>query len=312
MKSKKTSSETCIKDYIAARGRRSRAVWIPVLAAVLLIAVFVVDTIRCSTDFVVTKYVIRTEKVTGRVDIVMISDLHESEFGEGNERLIAAVREIKPDIILCAGDMITRTVADEDLHIGLDFMAEMAKIAPTYMSLGNHEAAYIEQHGDGILNALRESGVRVLELEYEDVRAFGQDLRIGGISDYCFRYSQTDEEYHASEKYAFFTDLCDTDSYKILLSHRPTAYRLDDEIEYYEDWDIDLVLAGHTHGGLVRLPLVGSLYLPQQGLFPELDKGLKDVGKADMLIGAGLGSERFLLRFNDPCELIHIRLMPAA
>lgn len=312
MRRQNARSETGIKDFIAARGRRSRAVWIPVLAAVLLIAVFIVDTIRCSTGFVVTKYVIRTEKVTGRVDIVMISDLHESEFGENNEKLISAVRDIRPDIILCAGDMITKIVSDEDLHIGLDFMAEMAKIAPTYMSLGNHEVTYIEEHGDGILTALRSGGVRILELEYEDVRAFGQDLRIGGTSDYCFRYSQTEEEYLASEKYAFFNDFCDTDSFKILLSHRPTAYKLEDEIEYYEDWDIDLVLAGHTHGGLVRLPLIGSLYLPQQGFFPKLDKGLKDVGNADMLIGAGLGSERFLRRFNDPCELVHIRLMPAA
>ena len=309
--SAKRTADAGVRSCAERNERRSRAFWAVLLAVVFAAAVFITDTIRCSSDFVITRYEFKTEKLTEAVNIVMISDLHESEFGEGNERLVEAVKRLEPDVILCVGDMITKTVPDDRLHIGLGFMAEMPKIAPTYMSLGNHESTYIETHGDGILEALRESGVNLLELEYADLRVSGQTVRVGGISDYCFRYGQTEEEYEASAKYAFFGEFCDTEDYKILLSHRPTAYRLNSEFDHFEDRDIDLVLAGHTHGGLIRIPFIGSPYLPQQGLFPELDYGVKQVGRAQMLIGAGLGSERMLLRFNDPCELINIRLMPA-
>ncbi|MBR3383466.1 MAG: metallophosphoesterase [Clostridia bacterium] len=302
---------TSIRDYAERRERRGRLICAAALLLAFTAVSVAVDAYRCANEFVVTEYVLPTDKVTEEVSFVMISDLHESLFGEDNERLTAAIRALGPDAILCVGDMITRTVGDDKLHIGLDLMAEMAKISPTYMSLGNHEDIYVRTHGDGILRELKKSGVRLLELEYEDAVFHGQKVRIGGTSDYCFNYGMSEEEYRRSEKYAFFLDMCDTDSYSILLSHRPTAYRLESEAEHYEDWDLDLVLAGHTHGGLWRIPFIGCLYLPQQGFFPKLDKGLKDMGRADMIIGAGLGSEDFLFRFNDPCEIVSIRLVPA-
>ena len=290
--------------------RRSRTFWALVLFAAFFAVTAAVDAYRCAHGFVVTEYEFETDKVSGPVNIVMVSDLHESEFGKDNADLVSKIRELEPDIILCVGDMITRTVSDDRLHIGLDFMAEMAKIAPTYMSLGNHEDIYVKRHGPGIIDTLKSSGVIILDQEYADVEAAGQTIRIGGIYGYCFRYGQKKEEYYASDKYRFFTELCDTDAYRILLCHRPVDYRLESEITLFEDWDIDLVLSGHTHGGLWQLPFIGSPYLPQQGFLPKLDKGLKDVGRANMIIGAGLGSENGLFRLNNPCELVVIRLLP--
>ncbi len=298
------------REETARRERRSRLVWAAALMLAFIVISVALDSIRCAREFVITEYELPTSKVTERVSIVMVSDLHESEFGENNERLIKAIRGLEPDLILCAGDIITRTVSEDRLHIGVDFMAEMVKIAPTYMSLGNHEAIFIQNRGYGPIDAMSKSGVVFLEARFEDAVVRGQTIRIGGISDYCFNYGQTEEEYKASRKYLFFKDMVDTEDYKILLCHRPTAYRLQSEIEQYEDWDVDLVLSGHVHGGLWQFPFIGSVYLPQQGFFPELDKGLVDMGKADMIIGAGLGSEPLLFRFNNPCEIVSITLVP--
>ena len=270
------------------------------------------EAYRCAHDFVVTTYTLRTPKVTEPVTMLMISDLHGSRFGENNVRLIDAARGQEPDVILCVGDMVTCTDTEKMAQTGIDLLGEMADIAPVYMSLGNHELEYVDRHGPDLLHKITDSGVKLLALEYADIEPNGQHIRIGGTSEYCFNYGLTWEDYHRHPKYLFLTDFCDTRDFSILLCHRPTAYYLPSEAESYEDWDCDLVLCGHTHGGLWQLPYIGSLYLPQQGFFPKLDLGLKDMGNADMIIGAGLGHEAVLFRLFDPCELVVIKLVPEA
>ena len=300
-----------LRDDAEAMDRHSRRLWAVLLILSFLAVSCALEAYRCAHDFVVTGYEFVTEKVSSPVRFVLVGDLHESEFGENNSKLVEAVRAQEPDVILCTGDMITRNISEDLLHIGVDFMTEMAGIAPVYMSLGNHESIYVEKHGRGVLDSLEAAGVVLLDKEYVDADINGQTVRIGGIYDYCFKYGQTAEEYEASEKYAFLTSFCDTDSYKILLCHRPVDYRLESMLKYYEDWDTDLVLSGHTHGGLWQIPFINkSPYLPQQGFLPMLDKGLKDLGNAQMIITAGLGSEPGLFRLNDPCELVSITLLP--
>lgn len=299
-----------------SRREQRRARRLHVLAAVALFAVFIaviaaLDSYRCSHEFVITKYVFHTDKVTGPVRMLMISDLHESEFGKNNSRLIAAAEDQRPDLILCVGDMITHTDTEEETHIGIDFLSAMLDIAPVYMSYGNHEVTYVDKHGPDLLYTLVDMGVRTLERRFVDVEAAGQTIRIGGVSDYCFNYGMSWETYHSTQKYAFLTEFCDSDNYSILLCHRPTDYYLKSEAASYENWDCDLVLCGHTHGGLWQLPVLGSLYLPQQGIFPKMDKGLFDMGNANMIVGGGLGHEGVLFRLFNPCELIVIELVPS-
>lgn len=295
----------------ALADRHSRRFWAAVMLVSFVFIAVLLDSIRCSSDFIIQRYEFVTDRISAPVRIVMVSDLHESEFGEGNERLINAVRDIGPDLILCAGDMITRNSPDERMSIGIDFMAALTDIAPVYMSLGNHETIYTARNGRWVLDAFEASGVRILDTEYADVSAAGQVIRVGGVSSECFNTGLSDEEYESSEKYRFLNDMSGSGHYSILLCHRPSDYRRRSDIKRFEDRDIDLVLSGHTHGGLWQIPFIGSLYLPQQGLFPDLDRGLKRVGKADMIIGAGLGTEKPLFRFNDPCELVLITLNPA-
>ena len=293
--------------------RRARRGLLAALAFLLVSALtlLILEAIRCSTEFITAEYVFRTDKVNAPVRLVMVSDLHESRFGKDNSRLISAISELSPDAVLCAGDMITHIDTAKQTLIGLEFMRAMADIAPTYMSLGNHERTFVEKHGTGILEEYAKRGVILLDEEYEDIVLNGQKLRVGGVYGYCFNYGQSWEAYHSSHRYLFLKDFCDTESFSILLCHKPTSYYLESEAASYEDWDIDLVLSGHTHGGLWRLPAIGSLYLPQQGFFPKLDHGRKDMGNAEMVIGAGLGHEAVLFRLFDPCEIVVISLVPA-
>lgn len=295
---------------IKKRGARRRLLAALAFFTVSAIVLIILEAIRCRTQFVVTPYTFKTEKVSAPVKLVMVSDLHESRFGSGNSRLIEAVEELEPDVIVCVGDMITHTDTPEQTRIGLDFMQAMPGIAPTYMSLGNHECTYIDKHGAGILDDYRACGVTLLEESYAEVDANGQRIRIGGIYGYCFNYGQKWSAYHSSHKYLFLRDFCDTEEFTLLLCHRPTSYYLKSEAASYEDWDIDLVLSGHTHGGLWRVPGIGGIYLPQQGFFPKLDYGRKNMGNAQMIIGAGLGHEAVLFRLFDPCEIVVITLVP--
>lgn len=294
----------------AKRANRVHALTAVVFLMATLMAVTALEAWRCAHEFIVTEYQMPTDKVTAPIRLLMVSDLHESEFGENNSNLIAKAKETKPDLILCVGDMITFTDTEDELSVGLDFMEAMAKIAPTYMSYGNHETTYVERHGQGLLHAYAERGVIALENRYIDVTVKGQTIRLGGTSQYCFNYGMDVESYHMNAVYNFFTAFCDTDLYRILLCHRPTAYYLPDEAAAYEDWDCDLVLSGHTHGGLWRLPFVGSIYLPQQGLFPKMAYGKIDMGNADMIVGGGLGHEGVLFRLFNPCELVVIEIVP--
>lgn len=279
--------------------------------AVFILAVLVtVEAIRCTISFKVTEYSVESETLVSDVRIVMLSDLHESEFGKNNQRLINAVRKQSPDVILCVGDMISYNDTEDELRIGIDLMIALTDIAPVYVSLGNHEVTYMQKHGNGLLQMYADTGAMVLDLEYVDIEVRGNAIRIGGISDYCFNYGQTWDDYHASAKYSFLMDMCDTSATKILMCHRPNAYKLEREADSYEDWDVDVVLAGHTHGGLWQLPIIGSIYLPSQGFFPKYDKGIFDMGNSKMIVGGGLGHSAVLFRLFNQCELLTIDLKP--
>lgn len=295
-----------LRDGLAARKRVILAVF---LAIVIVIALIVTEAARCGSDFVIMEYEFKLDGIDGDLRIAMLSDLHESEFGKDNDRLIKAVERLSPHIILCVGDMVTRDVEEGKVHIGVDVIRAMTEIAPTYVSLGNHETEYVRKNGTELLTAYEEAGAHLLDNEYVELELCGMSIRLGGVSDFCYRNDETDEEFLSSRIYAFMSDFCDTDSYKILMCHRPEAYRLEKLADDFVDWDCDIVLSGHTHGGLVQIPGIGSPFLPSQGFFPKYDKGLFDVGNADMIVGGGLGTGTLFRLFN-PCELVKIKIAP--
>lgn len=227
--------------------------------------------------------------------IAHVSDLHNAVFGRKNERLLSLIRAAEPDIIAITGDLIDSRHTDIDS--ALAFVEAAAEIAPVYYVTGNHESRL---DFDEIEPRLIAAGARVLRNEAEDIGRGGERIRLAGIDDPSFiRTGGTAEERAAAE----LEQLGDGGgTFTVLLAHRPEL------VEVYAEYGAGLVLSGHAHGGQVRLPLLGGLYAPGQGLLPEYDSGLYSLGETQMVVSRGLGNSVAPLRVNNRPELVIVTL----
>ena len=227
--------------------------------------------------------------------IAHVSDLHNAVFGRKNEKLLSLIRAAEPDIIAITGDLIDSRHTDIDS--ALAFVEAAAEIAPVYYVTGNHESRL---DFDAIEPRLIAAGARVLRNEAEDIGRGGERIRLAGIDDPSFiRTGETAEERAAAE----LEQLGDGGgTFTVLLAHRPEL------VEVYAEYGAGLVLSGHAHGGQVRLPLLGGLYAPGQGLLPEYDSGLYSLGETQMVVSRGLGNSVAPLRVNNRPELVIVTL----
>ena len=255
----------------------------------------------------VTNYVLSSPKLTAPIRVVQLTDLHNSEFGENNERLVRLVKKQHPDVILLTGDMLN---GDEPrTEVAFELIAQLAAIAPVYASLGNHEKANENVYGTDVGALFAQAGAHVLERTFEDTEIGEQTVRIGGIYGYCLpeKYLRTRE---AREKEVEYLQVFqETDLLTLLLCHVPTSWIINDNLE---EWDVDVIFSGHVHGGQIRLPLSGGLYAPDQGYFPGRECGLYD--SADharvMVLSRGLGSRGTVPRFNNVPEIVVADILP--
>ena len=285
-----------------------RIIRIGITVLFLAIAALSLSYVLSRYGLTVTRFELSQQKLSEPLRIVQLTDLHNSEFGKGNERLIRKVREQQPDLILLTGDMLNQYEERTDVPVNL--IRELSQIAPVYASYGNHEQQHEKNYGSDIRAIFTEAGATVLEQEWVDVEIKGQELRIGGIYGYCMAgyYLKTDETDEMET--AFLDDFCDTDRTKLLLCHMPVAWIKYGSLDY---WDTDYVFAGHAHGGQVRIPFVGGLYAPDQGWFPGRCEGLffsKD-GEHTLILSRGLGTSRSKLpRLNNIPEILVVDLVP--
>ena len=251
---------------------------------------------------------VQVEKLTQPLRIVHLADLHNSEFGENNQDLIDLVASQQPDLILFVGDLVTGW--EKDTAVAMDLTEELVKIAPVYVSIGNHEQQHENQFGSDLTGMLRYRGAKVMEFSYEDITLKEQNLRIGGISGYCVPeiYLSTGEAKIAECE--FLRDFQDTERCTMLMAHMPVCWIRNDGISY---WDADLVFSGHTHGGQFRIPLLGGVYGPDMGWFPGWLEGQYPSadGSKTMILSRGLGSSVQLPRLNNPPQVLVVDLVPA-
>ena len=270
-------------------------------AILLLLAALTVWVLWANRALVTTE----TESVSARLPegfdgfrIAQVSDLHNAEFGAGNEKLLERLRRAEPDIIVITGDLVDSRRTD--ISAAAAFAEAACDIAPVYYVTGNHEARL--DFEEDIEPALSASGVRVLRNEAVYLERGGARIMLAGMDDPGFTSGGTAAERARSE----LERLPETEIYTVLLAHRPEL------IETYADYGADLVLSGHAHGGQVRLPFAGGLFAPGQGLFPEYDAGLYEYGGTDLVVSRGLGNSLFPLRFNNRPELVVITLKSGA
>lgn len=248
-----------------------------------------------------------TEKLSRPVRIVMMSDLHDHRFGNDNSEIIEKTRSARPDLILLNGDMVNEDTGSVEAILKL--VKSLREIAPVYYSPGNkeHENPLWSQFEAD----LEKNGVPVLDAEYEDLSINGQKIRLGGLYDYSFAlngYNTVEESRMNSETVEFLHNYQDSDLLKVIMTHRPDTFLFNRSADY---WDVDLALAGHTHGGQVVLPFIGGLWAPDLGWFPEYVVGVKKMGSLVLITSAGLGSgHEKLPRFNNPSEILQVDLLP--
>ena len=182
----------------------------------------------------------------------------------------------------------------------MQFAAQAVEIAPCYYVTGNHESRLTKQAYQEFETAIYESGVHVLHDEEVVVEREGYSISIVGVDDISFaqRYGRTGCVGESDK----LSELFSATEYKILLSHRPELFPI------YVDANVDLVFAGHAHGGQFRFPFIGGIFAPNQGFFPEYDAGVFIKDGTNMVVSRGIGNSIFPLRFNNRPELIVVEL----
>ena len=255
----------------------------------------------------VTNYVLSSPKLTAPIRVVQMTDLHNSEFGENNERLVRMVARQHPDLILMTGDMLNGR--EDKTEIAVNLVQRLTEVAPVYFSYGNHEVTHERTFARDLTALFEEAGATVLDRTYEDVTVNGQTIRLGGIYGYCLpeKYLRTGEA--KRWECEFLKEFQDTESYTLLLAHLPMCWIRNDNLDI---WQIDCVFSGHEHGGQIRLPLIGGLYAPDQGFFPGRSCGIyaSQDGRRVMVLSRGLGSGVGVPRFNNVPEIVVADILP--
>ena len=279
--------------------KKRKFIILAVVAAFLL--ALIAWIIWGNTALELNTYTISSSKLPQSFDgyrIAHVSDLHNAEMGKNNEKLLTMLRDADPDMIAITGDLIDSR--HTDIEVALQFIRAAAKIAPCYYVTGNHEAR-VNEYGE-LKAGMEAAGVTVLEDVRTEISMEGETITLIGVNDPSY---QTDYLFGDAES-VMNTKLEDlhteNDGFTILLSHRPELF------DTYADHGMDLVLSGHAHGGQFRLPFIGGLVAPNQGLFPEYDAGIYTEGNTNMLVSRGVGNSILPFRINNRPEVILIEL----
>ena len=276
-----------------------------ILAVVIVITI--TTTVFSNLCIKISEYTINLPELSGSARVVVISDLHGKEYGRDNCRLLAKISEQKPDAIFVVGDMLNDTDVENGFSKTTKLLNDLLYIAPVYFSHGNQEKEYSGDIIDGFVKIITESGIIVLDDSFVDCEIGGQEIRIGGTMGHAFPFGRTMEEFENSNEYIFLKDMEKTDSPTIVLAHMPDTFIFNGAHNYWSN--IDLVVSGHTHGGVIRLPIAGGLYSPMQGFFPEYDYGFYMLGeKMKMVITSGLSGYKFIPRFLNLPEICVLNL----
>ena len=268
------------------------------LITLLLLIAFVWSFIWVNNNWIqTTEYTLSSAELPAAFDgkrVIQVSDLHNANFGTAQSSLIEKVEAANPDVIFLTGDLVDSNRYDLETSLTLvDALVEMSEV---YFVLGNHEVAVNKI--DEITAALEERGVTVLMNDKVRWEEEGESVQIAGINDPLFNVDLTEEDFTRDA----LAEAALTDDFTLLLAHRPEMFSI------YVEQGIDMVFAGHAHGGQVRIPKLGGLIAPGQGWFPTMTDGIFRKEGTQLVLSRGLGNSGFPVRvFNLP-EVVAVTL----
>ena len=271
-----------------------------------LIAVIIIIVINhYNRHLVISNYKINDPRWPATINgwrLIQLSDIHnQATEGPGNNKIINSVQKLQPDIITITGDLFDgdRTNIPNNLQL----VKRLTSIAPVYVVLGNHEFAnddYIR-----LIQLVEEAGARVIRNELVTINDKNTPIMIIGLDDpaawgWPLSYkAQTQLTAQTLNKIMTSPEF-DSTSPRLILAYRPelwSQYLLADPL---------IILSGHTHGGQIRLPLIGAVYVPNQPLLAQYDEGIFAIANSYLIISRGLGNSFINCRFNNYPEIITI------
>lgn len=269
----------------------------------LILAVLVFLIYRSNIKLDITRYSVSDKNIPKSFDgflIAQISDFHNTRSKAVQEQIISALLESEPDIIVLTGDFIDYYRTDTD--ISLEFLRRLIPVAPVYYITGNHEAR-IDEYPKFCSSAER-LGAKTLDDCLVSVVRGNDKIDIVGVKDpYFYKEYEPAPECRIDILSEKLKSLLQTgESYTVLLSHRPEL------AELYADLGVDLALCGHAHGGQFRLPYIGGVFSPSQGLFPKYTCGLYETDGKITIVSRGIGNSSFPFRINNSPELVLVKL----
>lgn len=265
--------------------------WKKFLCGFLIAAILAVTGHHAlSNELEVTFYHLYSPKIAGgeNIRIIILSDLHDREFGEDNVELVEQIKVLKPDIIAIAGDMVNAKNGNPNVILSL--CGRLVEIAPVYYGPGNHESNLTYEQGSPLESQLFDLGVHVLVNRAEETVIHKTSLLIGGMP-----VSPEDYETYGAE---FFQEYEKSSAFKLLISHYPSLY-----YQALAGGAVDLGICGHYHGGQFRLPVLGGLYHGDVGLFPKYSGGMYHLPSGSIFVSRGMGGHNGLPRINNRPEL---------
>lgn len=256
-----------------------------------------------NTSLQLTEYQISFDALPKEFDgfrIALVSDLHGSVFGEDQSHLVSKISEFQPDIIAIAGDLFDER--EFTLKPAEIFIESCKNIAPFFYVTGNHEV--YSPYLDSFVEAMRDYNVTFLRNDVSIIRKGSSEIALIGIDDPLVFDEHSRKQKEGCElSLSSISSKIDEGTFTILLAHRP------DFIDIYASSDIDLVLSGHAHGGMIRIPGIGGIISPGQGFIPKYTEGVYREKQTTMVVSRGLGnSGRFQVRILNRPELVLITL----
>lgn len=256
--------------------------------------------------FRVTRYRVASPKLTGEKTWVFLSDLHNQVYGENNCKLIDAVKNESPDLILIGGDMLVGKNG-HSYEPALACVKELVKIAPVYYANGNHEERMklkpekYDQSYALYREKLLKFGVHLLENE-STVLSDDSKVRLTGLEIplECYTHLKRREMPGGAIKERIGNR--DPEAFQVLLAHNPSY------MKEYLAWGADLILSGHLHGGMVRIPGIGGVIGPDFVLFPKYSGEMRRVGDQTVIVSKGLGTHTIHIRLFNPAEIVVLSL----
>jgi len=269
-----------------------------------------VEWIREIVSFKVTHYDIQSNKfnkLTHEKKIVFLTDLHNNSYGKNNEKLLDAVKSQNPELILIGGDMLVGK-PEVSTKVAEDFVGQLTGICPVYYANGNHEQRmkiYPEKFGtkyQEYKTSVEQSGIEFLENEHIDLMFDACPIQIHGLEIPREGYKKFRKTKVSLEQIEERIGKADSSKYQILLAHNPIY------ADTYLEWGADLVLSGHLHGGIVRLPGFGGIITPQFRLFPKYSGELTVKDGKSVMVSKGIGTHTIKIRFLNPAEIVVLHL----